>query len=165
MVPSITHRQLKNVVFPVFRLPVEGIEFRDGLLLHQGRVIDDKNQKGETLGIRRAQSPHTLFRLRKAYSDIVGVLKSKHLYFIDSAGNAFHYKKTEATFIKYHKIKKVEPKETHSLLWLVGIDTPFQLSRPPPEGLYWAGILYYRGFPWKLYEYSIEKKITRRKRI
>jgi hypothetical protein len=165
MVPSITHKQLKNLVFPVYRLPKDDLEYRDGLLLHQNRVIDDKNQPGKTLGIRRAQSPHKLFRLRKAYSDVVGMLKSNHLYFIDSKGNAFHYRKTESTFIKYHKIKRVEYKNTQSLLWLTGIETPFQIPRPPPENLFWVGVLYYRGYPWKLYEYSIDKKITRRKKI
>ena len=42
---------------------------RDGLVLLNEKVIDDRNQSGDTLGKRRLQTPHKLVRLSKAYEE------------------------------------------------------------------------------------------------
>ena len=69
MLPSIKFQHIKNIKFTVFAIPDEEYEYRDGLLLCRNLVVDDRNMTGETLGRRRLQSPHRLFRLKRGYED------------------------------------------------------------------------------------------------
>ncbi len=152
MVPSITFQQLRNVTFPVYPISDDNLYFRDGLLTDGGLIIDDKNMPGATLGIRRLQTTHKLKRLTKSIPDITNILKSNKLVFIDSSGAIFRYNKTRFVPVHYRKIKRVDLHDTHSTMWLVGVNTPFTLKRPPQEGEEWAGVIYLNGFPWEIYE-------------
>ena len=35
---------------------------------------------------------------------------------------------------------------------------PFVEARPPQDGMGWAGVLYKKGIPWKIWEYCEERK-------
>lgn len=161
----ITYRQITKLNFPVFKLPSGNWQNTDGLLFLDHLLIDDKNMEGDTLGKRRLQTPHeNLLPLKKCITSHIGIIKQNSLYFVDKYGQPFIYEKTQMCALKYYKIKKVEQKDTGSLLWVRGVKQPFPIPRPPYDGMLWAGILHLHGLPWLLYEYSEEpKKSTRRK--
>ena len=54
----ITYRDIEQITFPVFNLPNGNWQLLDGLLFLDDLILDDKNMKGATLGIRRLQTPH-----------------------------------------------------------------------------------------------------------
>ena len=163
----VTYSKIKKVEFPVYKIGSSNWELADGLLFLEGKILDDKNMPGETLGIRRLQTPYPKDSLYKLYSAIYsfqGIVKQKSSTFVDSKGFPFIYEKTTFCDLKYYKIKKVERKDVASILWLEGVNFPFAIPRPPEEGMLWAGVLHFKGLPWVLYEYSEEKlKDTRRK--
>ena len=161
----ITYKNLGYVAFPAFPLPSSDWEEQDGLLYLDNKLLDDKNMKGKTLGRRRLQTPFKeLFPLKAAITDKIGLLKHTKNIFIDNNGVPFLYEKTRSASLKYHKIRKVERKNSASVVWLKGINFPFKIPRPPSVDTTWAGVLYLSGIPWILYEYSeFQKSDTRRK--
>ena len=161
----ITYKQFKKLDFPIFLLDSSNWEIADGLLLLDGKLLDDKNMPGDSLGLRRMLTPHKeQYNLRNMITTANGLMKQKTKYFIDNGGNPFIYEKTEFAQLKYLKIKKVEPKTKTCLLWVHGCSFPFTIPRPPETGFMWAGILHIKNNPWLLYEYAEEKlKDTRRK--
>jgi len=161
----VTYRDVLRVTFPVFKLPSDNLEFTDGLLTLGGKIVDDKNMEGKTLGARRLQTyMKPLHPLRLAVLDLTGIIKQRERYFIDSKGIPFIYEKTRSCKLSYYRIKKVERKETASLLWLHGVRAPIKIPRPPFTEYRWAGILHLNKFPWLLYEFSeVKLKDSNRK--
>lgn len=154
----ITYKNLHKVAFPVYLLYNENWELVDGLLFLEGKCLDDTNQPGKTLGIRRVQTPYPdLYPLRKAITSHNGILKQKIRCFIDSNGVPFIYEKTKFLPLKYLHIEKIAQKESASLIYVKGHKTPFTIPRPPEYGYDWAGILHLHNMPWMLYEYSETK--------
>lgn len=160
----LTFRGVSSITFPIYPLPSSNWERVDGLLFVDGKVVDDTNMTGETLGIRRLQTSFEVLPLTKAILDFTGMIKQTKNVFIDSTGFVFIYQKTKMLPLRYKKIKKIDRKVVASVLHLEGERQPLKIIRPPETGMLWAGILYYQELPWKLYEYSEEvKKDTRRK--
>jgi hypothetical protein len=160
----VTYKTIKDVEFPIYKLESSNWYTQDGIVYLDGLVLDDTNQPGRTLGIRRMQTPfHELVELRKACTDVTGVVKQSNASYIDTLGKTFIYQKTKFFQLKYYKIKEVQRKDTFSLLWVKGINSPYIIPRPPPSNTTWVGILHLKGLPWLLYDYSKEKlKNTRR---
>lgn len=162
----ITFRTVSKIQFPVFILPASNWSEKDGLVTIEGKLVDDKNMPGETLGIRRLQTPFkNLLPLRKSVNDLIGVLKQRKNTFVDSDGNVFIYQKTKFTSLKYYKIRKIEQKTVASVLWLKGVNFPFKVIRPPLPEATWAGVLHLNSLPWLLYEYSEDFKSTTKRKI
>ncbi len=161
----VTYKDVQCVTFPVFKITGSNWTYSDGLLFLENQLLDDKNMSGETLGIRRVQTPfENLYPLRNALINHIGIIKQTTKTFIDSRGEPFIYDKTLMCKLKYYKIRKVDKKGIASILWVKGINFPFTIPRPPEDGRTWAGILHLKDIPWMLYEYSEEKlKDTRRK--
>lgn len=161
----VTLKTFKKIKFPVYTIESANWELADGLLFLDGQLVDDRNMPGETLGIRRMQTPfRELYPLKRQLNDLNGILKQSRNTFIDSAGKPFIYEKTLMCKLSYYKIRKIERKEVASVLWLKGLNAPFIIPRPPEDGMQWAGVLHFHGLPWILYEYSDTKKPdTRRK--
>lgn len=161
----VTYREISRIKFPVYSLPSNNWHRTDGLLYIDGVIVDDKNQPGATMGIRRLQSPHSnLLPINRMIKTHLGILKQSTKTFIDSNGTPFMYEKTKMCALKYLEILKVDRREAACLIWLKGIKQPFTVPRPPAHGMLWAGLLHLHGLPWMLYEYSEEqKKDTRRK--
>jgi len=158
MVISLTHKQvLKSVVFPVHTLPREEVYWEDGLLLLDNLVVDDRNQKGDTLGKRRLQSPHKLKKLNKTYEEFLDLVRENPTTLIDTNGLVFSYRKTKWQTLKSHKIKKKELKDTHTRIWLHGVNFAFIVSSPP-VGKDWAQVLYLNKWPWLLYDFSEDRE-------
>ena len=122
----IQYKSLNKIKFPVYILPSGNWERQDGLLFLDGQIVDDRNMSGDTLGLRRLQSPHKNFHaLNKQIDNFRGILKSKEKHFIDTNGTPFIYEKTEFCKLKYYRIKSVVQKDTCSLLKLDGVKQPF----------------------------------------
>ena len=79
-------------------------------------------------------------------------------FYVDSNGKFFIYEKSITAKLKYHKIKRIVPKGVASLLYLHGVDMPFEIKRLPSNFEQYAGILYIRNIPSYLYELSTDKK-------
>lgn len=161
----ITLKDVKNVEFPVYILPHEDWSFSDGLMFMDGRVVDDRNMKGDTLGVRRLQTSYpSMFPLKRQIDSFNGLLKQNQKTFIDSKGRPFIYEKSTWCSLQYSRIKKKELRDEYCLLWLESTSSPFSVPRPPEANMAFAGVLYLSGLPWILYEYSdSRKKKTRRK--
>ena len=121
--------------------------------------------RGDSLGIRRLQTPHkNLLPLKKSLLNLTGVIKQNTSTFIDSKGIPFIYEKTIWCKLKYYKIRKIEKKEIASVLWLHGVTAPSVIPRPPHTDMKWAGMIHYNNDPWLLYEYAeIKFRDSRRK--
>lgn len=130
----------------------------DGVLFLNGLVLDEKNMPGKTLGIRRVQcNRRDLYKLKKQLRDIPSLLRSKYKHFIDTNGFPFTYTKTVLVKLRTVKIKKIEKKDTASLMWLYDVQRPIILERPPINNVSWARILFLGSNPWLLYEYATNK--------
>ena len=152
-------KDIKTIEFPVYPLPSVDWYMQDGVLfIDDGKVLDDKNMPGDSLGIRRIQCGRTdLCKLKKAFTDFQSMLKSKHKIFIDSKGSPFVYKRTINSPLIYHTVDRIEPKGDCSIVWLKNINHPISVPRPPYGEARYARILYYKGFPWLIYDFSIER--------
>jgi hypothetical protein len=165
--PEITYKDVVNVHWPVYVLPNSTeLRYEDGVLWAEGRVVDDRNQTGDTLGVRRLKSPLPLAQLRRGLENLSQLVAGKNNKFIDRRGNLFKYKRTINATVKYKKIRRIDSKDIASLLWVDGEDTSIPIPRPPPEGYRWVGIVYIADkFPSLVYDYSPTKQPDIRKRL
>jgi hypothetical protein len=162
----IQYKSLNKIKFPVYILPSGNWERQDGLLFLDGTIVDDRNMSGDTLGIRRVQTPHrNLYPLKYQVDNFRGMIKSKEKHFIDTNGIPFIYEKSEFCKLKYYKIKDVVQKENLSLLKLYGVKQPFVIPRPPASKMRYAGVLHYGALPWVLYEYSEDRREDTRRKV
>ena len=161
----IQYKSINKVRFPVYSMPSSNWNRQDGLLFLDGQIVDDRNMSGDSLGIRRLQTPHkNLFPLRHQIDNFRGLLKANKNTFIDTHGIPFIYEKTEFCKLRYYRIQSVQQKKTASLLKLYGVKNLFVVPRPPALEVKYAGVLHYGNLPWVLYEYSENfLKDTRRK--
>lgn len=152
-------QDIKSIKFPVYVLPSTDWYRQDGVLfIDDGRVLDDTNMPGPTLGVRRIQCGRKdLCKLKKAYPDFNSMLQSKRKVFIDSHGRPFIYKRTLNSPLIYHSITKVELKGDCSLIWMKHIGYPMSVPRPPYGDARYARVLYFKGFPWMIYDFSLER--------
>ena len=151
-------KDVKTIKFPVYTLFSNDWYRQDGLLFVNGKVLDDTNMPGKTLGIRRLQSGRKdLLRLKRAYPDFLSMISSGYNKFVDSDGVPFIYTKSITAKLKYHLINRIDPKDTHSIVWCKGIPYPFNIPRPPYGDARYAGILYLGEVPWMLYDFSTYK--------
>lgn len=162
----VNFKLIHKVRFPVYVLDSGNWDKSDGILFIDGQVVDDRNMPGDTLGIRRVQTPYkNMYRLRHQIDDFRGLLKSSSKHFIDSNGTPFIYDKQQFCKLKYYRIKNVVRRDEWSLLYLYGVKNPFVIPRPPAEGMLYAGVLHFHGLPWVLYEYAEESKKETRKKV
>lgn len=152
------YQDIKNIEFPVYALPDSGWYKQDGVLFLDGRVLDDTNMPGKTLGVRRIQCGRTdLCPLKRAYTGLAPMLQSSKKIFIDSNGVPFIYNKTKNFDLKYHKVSNIEKRETSTTVWLENVSHAFSIPRPPYGDARWARVLYYGRLPWMIYDFQINK--------
>lgn len=144
-----------KIKFPVYKIPGEDWDVRDGVLFYGSKVLDDSNMPGKSLGIRRLQCGRKdLQPLRKAYLDLVALLSSKGRCFIDSNGVPFKYIRTKTCPLIHHQIRSIESKVTKSIIHLKDVRTPFTIPRPPYGDARYARVLHLHGVPWLLYDFT-----------
>lgn len=160
-------KDIKNIKFPVYALPSSEWYEQDGVLfINDGKVLDDTNMPGKTLGIRRLQCGRKdLQTIKRAYPDFQSMLSSKKKIFIDSAGEPFIYNKTLNSPLIHHKIKRIQLKDTKSIVWLNLVPSPFTIPRPPYGDALWARVLYFKGTPWFIYDFASERGKDSYKRV
>jgi len=150
---------MQSIQFPIFVIHSDNVEELDGILWLDDQVLDDKNMEGDSLGMRRIQSPmKSIYPLRYMIEDEISYLKHRGTTFIDSSGKIIIKEKKRNARLLYHKIRKIELKDVAAVIWLEGIPFSFIEKRPPPAEYTWAGVLHLSGFPWKVWEYCEEKK-------
>ena len=150
---------IKDIIFPVFVIHSDNIEEIDGILWLDDQVLDDKNMQGDSLGLRRIQTPmQSIYPLKYMIEDEIGLMKLRGNTFIDYEGKVINYEKTKTLKLRYHKIIKREKKGVATVIWLKDVPFPFAEKSPPDPDLSWAGLLYDRGIPWKIYNFSEEKQ-------
>ena len=165
MVISLTYKQiLRSIKFPVYSLGTEDFYIRDGLLLVNELVVDDKNQPGNTLGKRRLQTPHKKRKLTIVYEEFLDIVKNKTTVLIDDNGVIFSYERTKFQKIKSIKIVRKDLQNTHSRIWLKGVNFAF-IVKEPPLAMNWAQVLYLNSRPWLLYGLSEDKLEDSRRKI
>ena len=154
--PSMIYDKIK---FPLFTVHTDDIMFIDGILWIENQVLDDTNMSGETLGLRRLQSPMTsIYPLKSMITDVRSYLQHQGKYYIDTTGRFVRKVKTVKAELKYHKIIKIEQKDVVSVLWVKGCNYPFTLQRPLALSETWVGLLYRGRMPWLVYDTATEKK-------
>lgn len=159
-------KDIKSIKYPVYPLPSDDWYYQDGMLFLDGKVLDDTNMPGPSLGVRRLQCGRTdLRRIKKAYPDFQSMLTSKHKIFIDSNGVPFIYQKRLNSPLIYHRVSRIESKDDCSVVWLNLIPYPFKIPRPPYGDPIWARVLYYKGSPWLLYDFADKKGKDSYKRV
>ena len=149
------HMKLEQIKWPVYVLHSDEVEERDGLLYCDTQIVDDKNMKGETLGVRRLQSPHkNLYKLKVMIESFQDFVHHKGLNYIDSSGKYFRWIKNKKCNLISHKIDKVEKRDIATLIWVDSIPFPFFVKRPPEARLHYASVLYMDKQPSILYSFS-----------
>ncbi len=154
-----------KIKFPIWVINSDNIWEQDGIIFIDDKVLDDRNQKGDTVGKRRLQTPlKNLFNLKFQIDDYIGLIKHRGKNYVDSGGKHIYYEKTKYTPLKCHKIMRVEDHLLSSTVWLKDITFSFKVKRPPTSRKSWAQVLYLNGLPWLIYDY-LEQKVedTRRK--
>ena len=154
MLVPLNFKQINRAVkFPVYEIPSEDLYSSDGLLFLNGKVLDDKNQSGKTLGERRLKTSHTKAPLIKSYHSFIDLVKSTHTLFIDSRGVPFRYERTKACTVESCKIKKKISRQSYTVLYVEKVNNLFSMSRYPAAEE-WAQVLYLDKMPWLLYGVS-----------
>lgn len=155
--------QLHNISFPVYYIgnkkPLEenkihyflygkNLQFSDAE--YKVKIIDDKNEPGDTLAKRRMSLISRnikLYPLRKAIfflQDLIKLAKS-NVWFIDSLGTVFEYKKSIKVPLVFKKIKTVINIPTGgAIIEVEGISTRFKVLYIPEIDKQYAGILMYK---------------------
>ncbi len=163
MLVPLNFKQINRAVkFPVYEIPSEDLYSSDGLLFINGKVLDDKNQSGKTLGERRLKTSQVKAPLVKSYHSFIDLVKSTHSLFIDSRGVPFRYERGKVCAVESRKIKKKMSRNTYTVLYVEKVNSLFSMSRYPAAEE-WAQILYLDKMPWLLYGVSeIELKSFRK---
>lgn len=162
----VNWKDFHRLKFPLYLLPSDNWFEADKVLFLNDQVLDEKNMPGKTLGIRRIQcGRRDLLPLRKAAMTLPELIRSRSKFFIDSEGNPFIYDKTYNSRLKTYKIKRIEKKDTASLLWLQGCSAPFTVPRPPLDNPPFVRILHYEGEPWLFYDYVWTKEKDTYRRV
>ena len=163
MLVPLNFKQINRTVkFPVYEIPSEDLYSSDGLLFVNGKVLDDRNQAGKTLGERRLKTSQVKAPLVKSYPSFIDLVKSTHTLFIDSRGVPFRYERSKACTVESRKIKKKISRGTYTILYADKVNNLFSMSRYP-KAEEWAQILYLDKMPWLLYGVSeIELKSFRK---
>ena len=92
---------LDDIKFPIYVIGTEEVETVDNVVFADGRVVDDKNMSGKTIGKRRLETDlPNLYPLRYMIESKVGLVKHRGYIYIDSGGKLFSYKKENFFSVK-----------------------------------------------------------------
>lgn len=153
---------LSKISFPVYKIGINKPTVEDGVTFfiygkdtkysdaeYMIEVVDDTNVPGTNLATRRLHliSNNTkLFKLKIAIfflGDLIKLAKS-NLWFIDSKGFLFQYKKSIKVPLVFSKIKNIIPINTGgSIIEVEGIATRFKTLLAPNDDQRYAAILHW----------------------
>ena len=86
----VTHKE--DLKYPLYVIHSDNVELIDGILWLDDMVLDDKNMSGDTLGMRRIQSPmNSMYNLKYQVESLRCMMNHKGKFFIDTNGKVFNY--------------------------------------------------------------------------
>ena len=159
---SLSVTSLAQIAFPVYKLRTSKPNFDEGVHYYYYekydeetdrinvilRVLDDKTVEGETLARRRLMltaSGVPLYKIKHSIfflGDFIKVAQAS-IWFIDSLGRIFNYKKVSRAKLKCHRISKLfHVKTGGAIIEVEGISTRFKSLFPPNLDEKYAGILH-----------------------
>ncbi len=174
----INATSLSEIVFPVFKIGIHQPQVDQGLVFYyyereeetdegtltstKYKIVDDRNLPGATLARRRLQLTVEEVKLAKLgqavyfLGDLVK-LATMEIWFIDSMGKIFNYKKSTRARLKFYKISNLIPIPTGGIIVEAeGVMQRFKsLYKPTPDKLY-VGLLHF-GMSVVLYGFYTEK--------
>ena len=134
----------------------------DGQLIQKVRIIDDTTLPQESLALRRLELMKSKVKLKPLgmavffLGDLVK-LAHRQLWFIDSAGSVFQYKKTQTAKLVFKKIKTMHTIASGgAVIEVEDISSRFKCLYAPIAGEQYAGILV-SGRSYILYGLYLEK--------
>ena len=83
---------------------------------------------------------------------------------IDNNGVIFSYERTKFQKIKSIRIVRKDLQNTHSRIWLKGVNFAF-IVKEPPLAMDWAQVLHLNSRPWLLYSLSEDRLEDSRRKI
>lgn len=160
---------MSQVSYPVYRVGLEKPEIKDGVIYYHYKlekddkvdtvikIVDDKSVEGDTLGKRRLSLLKDGMPLAKIgmaiffLGDLVKIAKPK-MWFIDSKGTLFNYKKSNKAKLVFKRIVRKIPIPTGgTILEVEGIPSRFKCLHKPLNEENYAGILMLNGMSPILY--------------
>ena len=161
---------LNEINFPVYRLGTNAPSVEDNIIYYffgKMEVVDDKNLPGDTLSSRRLKIPEKeKFKLKLAIFYIADLIKlsGPEIWFIDSSGKLFQYKKSRFCKLVSKKITNVIRCTGYSLIEVQGVLQRFICLYPPrPEEKYASLLVMDKSY--MLYGFSQECHGTTRRKI
>lgn len=165
--------KLLEIAWPVYKLGNIKPQEEDGVVFvfkneKDLEIVDDKNLPGDSLAVRRLKliiDGVKLFKLKYSIfflGDLIKLANNK-IWFIDSKGKIFQYKKQHFAKLTIKKITKIIPSISCSLIEVEGIQARFKVLFPPRIEEKWAGLLYHNkvyifyGFYTQRYSDTIRK--------
>lgn len=165
-----------EIAFPVYKLRTDKPVFENGVhyyfyekyneetdeLIPVLRVIDDKSIDGNTLAHRRLLLKSMgvpLFRIKYSVFFLGDFIKmaTPSLWFVDSLGKVFNYKKSARAKLKFYKITKLfNIPKGGCIIEVEGMMTRFKSLFPPTRETPYAGVLQF-GKSLVLYGYYDQK--------
>lgn len=161
----INATSLSEIVFPVFKIGIHKPEVHNGLVFYyleredvidnethtstKYKIVDDRNVQGETLARRRLKlkiDEVPLAKLSNAIYFLGDLIKlgDPKLWFIDSAGKVFNYKRSTRARLKFHKIKQLITIPTGGVIIEVeGLSQRFKSLYAPTSHKNYAGVLHF----------------------
>lgn len=153
---------LSAISFPVFRLGLSKPAEESGVLYYSReyvnidnmetkasfRVVDDKSVPGANLGLRRLaiskSDPKLMYPIRTAFYFLGDLIKNAkpNVWYIDTTGKVFQYKKTTRAKLTCHKIAQVLPLQgLGAIIEVEGMTQRFKCLYAPTEGQRFIGLL------------------------
>ncbi len=144
--------QLKEIVWPVYSLKTFSPIIEENVSYYVTKdsksieIVDDKNVPGDNLSKRRLllrSQKVNLFIPKYALFFIADLIKFKNrnIWFIDSSGKIFQYKKHKIVPLIFRKITNTIKTVGATLIEVEGISTRFKSLYPPTMEQKYAGLL------------------------
>ena len=153
--------RLTEINWPVFQLTSKPPITEDGITCYKTesynkdsntyktniRIIDDKNLTGKSFSMRRLQlkkSGVLMYNIKKTIYFIGDFVKlaTPKMWFIDSSGLVFQYKKTTRAKLQFYKVKNIFPVAgMGAVIEVENIPQRFKVLFRPVDNNSWAGIL------------------------
>ena len=122
-----------DIKWPIYKIGVHDNMYNEmgvDYIKHSGKIsiLDNKNLKGDSLGIRRLAIPRNeIYNLKRVIFMFSELLADIGSTYIDSNGNIFKYKKSKFVPLVWKLVKNSELLKTITLLRVEGIPHIFEL--------------------------------------
>jgi hypothetical protein len=148
--------KFNEIQFPVFRLGTEKPQELDGVVYYHRtlkdgtggdviKIVDDRNQEGNTLSLRRLRVLADGGNLKAIHvaifflGDLIKLANSR-TWFIDNTGKYFIYTKSRSCKLVFKPIDKHLPITGGHIIVVKGVETRFK-TLYAPNGAKFAGLL------------------------